>query len=358
MEGFQRAEVHIESSLGESGHIYRNSSAHDNNDLIFRSYLQNLDAGEDMYYHADSRLYSSQGFQTAWTVINLDHVLDDIIAFYVTRNSSFYINDAIAFDNEVINIGNGFNMDFSYFTAPKEGFYYLSYSIGQESGTSSRVDLRTWDMDSSDYPQTEVSLTKNASVHNGCDMHSRSTIKHLQQNEDVWVTLIDGSIYSDPERTQISFTGFRYNPVNASQTAWAVHRNVSWYGTSPYDPVEFQIVDANAGDAFNTENNSVIITTSGIYYMEVNVGSLPDQPVGVDIMLSRLGQPDNVNTSVMAEVTRAFHSGQGVDNVGRSLLVHLQAGDSVWLRAWAYTGIFSDEDKSTTFLGFLVLEDV
>ncbi|ELU06839.1 hypothetical protein CAPTEDRAFT_215797 [Capitella teleta] len=338
------------SAFSHEPHIFRGSTSHNNQDMIHRNSLAVFDMMDMTTYDSYSSMYSDEGNLISWMGINLLDAFNDTAAFYVTRNSSFHIHGAIMFEEKLIDTKDAFNMEFGYFTAPKTGLYFLTYGVGQAAGIESRVDLRTRDVGGD--PQTEVSLTKQSSEHNELDMQTRSTLVHLDEGEDIWVALTTGEIHSDT-RNQISFAGFHLDPLRAPLVAWCAHRFSSWHGiASPLDPVPFPLIEVNEGDIYNPDTHVITVSISGYYYIEVNIGALPDRAVGVDILRADMHGTEDL----LGRVSRKSTVHRGIDSIGRSVFVYLAVGDTLRLRAHVQTGIFSHDDKATTFMGFLVYE--
>jgi hypothetical protein len=168
---------------------------------------------------------------------------------------------------------------------------------------------------------------------------------------------MENEAYSDAAHSQVFFGGFLYNPADGPEVAFAVHRDRPWQSGLPLDPIPFEIVAVNEGNAFDADSYHVTIPTSGYYYMELVIGTLPERPANVEILLN--GDPedeDNLGTVLgQIEVVGTNHS--HVASAGRSLITHLQMGDVLRIRGAGQTGIFSDYDKQTSWLGFLLYED-
>ncbi|ELT93000.1 hypothetical protein CAPTEDRAFT_98879 [Capitella teleta] len=271
----------------------------------------------------------------------------DVQAFYAAREESFYEQGArIPMSRVYMDIGENYDETEMEFTAPETGVYYFFFGAGQETGTPNRVALRTWE---NSVEATVAELWVHSSSHNGVDMAARGTVVELDAGQQIWVTAMEDPLYSDTDHNQIFFGGFAYKPAHGPAVAFAAHRTSPWQGGPVLDPVPFQEIAVNVGDAFDAASNTVVIPTSGYYYIELSIGSMPFKAIDVEML---------ANGERIVHVNVASTSHSQVTTTGRSVVVHLNQSDVLRLSAGGVTGIFSDRDKQTTWMGFLLYADL
>ncbi|ELU01292.1 hypothetical protein CAPTEDRAFT_223943 [Capitella teleta] len=334
--------------------IYRESTTHEDHDMMYRNFLAEMADDAFLTYRAFEATVSSHRLESSFSGFSLTDMFSDVQAFYVARENSFHEQGRIEMLRVFMDTGNNYNMSGREFVAPEAGVYYFFFGSGQEAGIDNRVALRSWE---NALPETEAELWVHSTSHNGLDMATRGTMLELNAGQSVWVTLMENSVYSDADINQIYFGGFLYKPRRGPSIAFAVHRTKSWQSVLLLDPVPFEEIEVNQGNAFDAGTNTVVIPTSGYYYIELSVGTLPFKPLDVEMLVNgEPGNPINIGDPLASVIVRSSNHSH-VASSGRSLVTHLQQNDVLRLRAMGSTGIFSDLDKQTTWMGFLLYED-
>jgi hypothetical protein len=351
-------------SLGDlrPGNLNRWSSANQGTDVIYRNVLSSMTAGQSLTVRTATDVTSSaEGAWTSWTGFNLNDFFEDIVAFSAGRDSPYTpstpIDHPIKMSEVFLNEGGAFSLENSNFVAPEDGIYYFSFSIGQRNGDAVRVALG---VDRSSSRDNEMELWCKAGNTDDVNIQSRSSIVQLQAGDVAWISTLHPTVFSDDADLQTTLTGFKYSPSQATSVAWAVHRLFPWSGGPGvgFDPIEFTDVAVNVGDVYDPDTDLFHVAVSGYYYMEFNVGVLGGTSGrAVSVRLVRNGVPEFVSLpeEVLATVVHEAVP-TGHDNVGRALVAKLSEGDIIRLVADENSGIFSDTERQTTFLGFLLYE--
>ncbi|ELT92999.1 hypothetical protein CAPTEDRAFT_190519 [Capitella teleta] len=334
--------------------IYRESTTAEDINMMYRTFLAGMSDTDYLNYKSFEPMESGESLQASFAGFSLTDMFHEVKAFYVAREEPFEFNQRIPMSRIFMDIEDNYNKTGREFIAPETGIYYFFFGAGQQSGKTNRVALQTWD---EEFPKTEAELWMNSDSHNGLEMASRSTILRLTAGERAWVTAVEGPVESMVDHCQVYFGGFWYNPAHATTIAFAVHRTSPWQSAMPLDPVEFHEVGVNQGNAFNHAANVVIIPKSGYYYIELSIGSMPHTTLDVEILLNGNPEtPENLGERI-AHVSVESTNHTGVATSGRGLITHLWQNDILRLRANGLSGIFSDLNKQTTWMGLLLYED-
>ncbi|ELU06838.1 hypothetical protein CAPTEDRAFT_228528 [Capitella teleta] len=345
------------------GNIRRESTANSGDDVIYRNTIVNLDRDQAITVEAMTVLASNgDDALISWGGFSFDDLFVDPVVFSAGRDSEYRPDSPtkhiIELPDVFVNQGDSFIEDSSQFKAPEDGIYYFTFSIGQINGDPARVALGVQRVTDAD---NEAEIICGQGNTNDLNIQSRSTVVQLEEGDLVWISTLNPSVYSDPDDYQTSLSGFKYSPSKASQVAWSVHRLWPWSGNPGvgFDPIEFTSVAVNVGEVYNEASDVFEISVSGYYFLEFNVGVLGGAEAGrpTYVKLIKGGEPENESNlgEVLASVVHEAVA-ENNDNVGRSLITLLEAGDVIRLAADENTGIFSDSERQTTFLGLLLLE--
>ena len=125
------------------------------------------------------------------------------------------------------------------------------------------------------------------------------------------------------------------------QVAWSVARTTS--SSTSMNPVTFDRVLVNLGNAWNPSTNTVTIPRTGYYFLHVGGGVHS----GVSIYIYLL-----VNNSQQFRMRYSSTNHNGVDTMNKSGILHLSSGDQV--KITSSTGFYSDGGLQTIFIGFLL----
>ena len=189
--------------------ISRSSTAQLGPDTTSRDIMVHLSAEETLY------IYSGYGVRgtldrlyTSLTIISITNAMTDFpVAFSVARDATTlgFLNP-VTFNVEIVNEGGHYSR-LHVFTAPSNGIYYFSISVGLVAGaTSNFVLYKNF--------QPFVNIFRLSTNHNGNDTMGRGIMTTLQRGDQVHVVNEDDQIaWSTPE-LETSFSGFLYEPAH------------------------------------------------------------------------------------------------------------------------------------------------
>jgi hypothetical protein len=329
--------------------IYRETTHHNDSDLAYRSFMMMMEETGSMTYRSAFDLTANE---TSFSGFSLTDAMQDLQAFFVSREESYNILSRIEMQSFRIDIGDNYNVSGREFVAPRDGIYYFFFGSGQDAFTDNRVALRTWE---GDYPETEAELWVHSTSHNGLHMVTRGTMLELHGGQTIWATLMENVTYSDADHSQIFFGGFLYDPAHAPPVAFSVHKDRPLQSGLPQDPIPFDIIGVNQGNAFDADSNSVVIPVQGYYYIELAVGVLPAR--GCDVKMLLNGEPGGEQGDLVSHILVASGTHSHVTSAGRSFVAHFNQNDTLRLRLAPNTGVHSDLDKQTNWMGFLLYAD-
>ena len=176
-------------------------------DTTSRDLIMELSAPGSVYV---SSSYSVRGFN-AFTNVCLFSITDAMkdfpVAFSVARDSSTSgLLDPVPFNVELVN--EGFHYGRSHtFTAPSDGIYYFSISVGLSAGSTANFTLYKND-------EPLANILRLATNNNGYDTMGRSIMIPLQREDTVHVVNQENRVaWSSPD-LETSFSGFLYEPAH------------------------------------------------------------------------------------------------------------------------------------------------
>ena len=126
------------------------------------------------------------------------------------------------------------------------------------------------------------------------------------------------------------------------QVAWSVARTTG--STSTMNPVTFNRVLVNLGNAWNPSTNTVTIPRTGYYFLHIGGGVRPSTYTYIYLY---------VNNSMQVGLMHYSTNQNGVDTMSRSGILHLSSGAQVKITCDS-SGFYSDGGVQTIFIGFLL----
>ena len=126
------------------------------------------------------------------------------------------------------------------------------------------------------------------------------------------------------------------------QMAWSVARTTS--STTGMNPVTYNRVLVNLGNAWNPSTNTVTIPRNGYYFLHIGGGVRPSLATYIYLY---------VNNSIQFNLRHFSYNHNGVDTMSRSGILHLSSGDQVKISCGS-NGFYSDGGLQTIFIGFLL----
>ena len=230
----------------------------------------------------------------------LFHILSQIV-FEVYCSTNVFNG---TFDKVSINIGNGWSPSRNEFVAPVTGIYYFSFSIGVSAGHRIRGYVK--------YGTNFCTNNGQANSVYDSDIASRGCLLSVTSGAKITAEVASYNEDGDSSYYQTSFKGFLYSPVQGKSAAWSVHNNEIFSGTAV---VIFPLILVTYGITWKLNDNSVVISTAGTYYVEI-VGQTQSSLIDMRLIL-------NKNT-VLLRLLSLFTS--YVVTRSRSALVYLNAG--------------------------------
>ena len=301
--------------------------------------------GEQIYLSSGYNLNSDGMYQTSWSAVRIDNIMEPAVAFCLARTSDFddpYVYP-LQFTNVKLSVGSDLGVCTHQFVAPQYGTYFISFSVGisDPNGYSNtyvhlRVDGST---------KSAVYVTGQNSYDS--DISSNSLLLSLNEGSVVNLYYYSSSIsahYSD-KYYQTALTGFLYEPVHGYNIAWTVTHCCSNTFYGPIQAFPFDYVMLNNGGAWNIDNYKVTIPISGIYWLKLSGKSF-----GLLNMILSVNSQTIIN--VAEKITNA-----GGNVRSHSIAYRLKRGDK--LQVSIPTGFMVETiSYATSFSGFLINPDV
>ena len=327
----------------------RSSGNRIDGDTIGREMIVELPVATRMHILKSGFIHDHNNyFLNSWSGFSISGAMADDIVFSVARATSWSDVGTVVLPVILANHGGCYNVNTGLFTAPKTGVYYFSVSIGTDGSATVQATISV-------NGQPHADIFRNSTTHDGPEILSRVIMVTLDKGDSVSVELVQGTLYSSGVIRETSFMGFLYEPKLGSKHVWSLQSDRSYIGLGQYhlDPVPFTRQLLSLG--VNISGNFVVtINTSGIYYVHMNAGTLPQKKLLFQLKLNGQTVASIWRFSSVSNVT----GHDGYDTVGRSVLLRLRTGDRLSLSAAGYHqfGLGSTPNTLTSFTGFLVYE--
>ena len=327
------------------GNIIRSSTHHQASETLSKTFLMHINQADTLRAAGIGYVFDTSTYlMTSWSGYRMNSVLNLQEAFSVERTSPLSQPGPVSFDRHLVVVGGGLGPDGGHFTVTTPGIYLFSLSIGiTDDSNSTQVSLRVND-------QTELLLHRSDIVLDGLDTLSQTALLQLSSGDVVGVNLDHGHLENSEEDAVTSFTGFQYEPSINLRVAWFSYRTEPWqasHGPS-FNPITFDSVSINEGDAYNTSSHTVVLPYSGVYFVHVSVGVVTERKMWIQI------RHNGVN---IGSVARLDDQQPWEDVVSRGVMFEGEEGDTVhlWADACPTCALFSTPTgKETTFMGMLV----
>ena len=187
--------------------------------------------------------------------------------------------DGVDFDSVILDEGNGWDSKTLTYIVQVTGIYSLSINSGCLQNTDTDLLL---------------SVNGNRKTYAYCDNNNHadesvSANHHLMMpfNQGDALTL-EAKKYMGPfggysdVTLQTSFSGFLYDPYHGCSIAWSVARtNTLKKADSPLNPIDFDAILVNKGNAWKSSINKAECTKTGTYVVYINAEQNVADPVGV-----------------------------------------------------------------------------
>ena len=151
---------------------------------------------------------TSRDFIVGLSVFNSVYVSSKpAVAFSIARDSPTYgFLDPVTFNVQLVNEGSHYGSSHR-FTAPLDGIYYFSISVGLSSGQTANFTLYK------NYKPL-ANIVRLSTVHNGSDTISRSIMTSLKKDDTIHGVNQENRYVWSSSSLETSFSGFLYEPAN------------------------------------------------------------------------------------------------------------------------------------------------
>ena len=204
------------------------------------------------------------------------------VTFMLGRTTNYGESlNGVDLDSVVLDEGNGWDSNTYTYTVQVTGIYSLSINAGCLKNKDNYLSLF---------------VNGNSKSYAYCDNieHADETVsanEHFMMSLNLGDTLMlkaesyKGSGYfggySDVT-LQTSFSGFLYDPYHGCSIAWSVARtNTLKKADSPLNPIDFDAILVNEGNAWKSSTNKVECIKTGTYVVYINAEQNVAVPVGV-----------------------------------------------------------------------------
>uniref|UniRef100_UPI00398F8158 complement C1q-like protein 4 n=1 Tax=Pristiophorus japonicus TaxID=55135 RepID=UPI00398F8158 len=136
--------------------------------------------------------------------------------------------------------------------------------------------------------------------------------------------------------------GAAYTGRQDSAVVFDVHRSSLKHVLVPEDPIVFDVVNVNRGNAYSNESGKFTSTMCGLYFFSYT--SLPGRGMQTDVLLMMNGEVVAVIHSVLPHDSSQLAS--------KNVILDLHKGDEVWVKL--AVGNLWSQGGSISFQGFLL----
>ena len=190
------------------GGITRTSDMENSANIISRDFLIPLYEADTLHVSSQYLVYSVYNqLDTSLSIFSLTHtMLDETAAFCVASNHTISgYRKPVPFNTYLYNAGRHYNPLNHTYTAPSDGIYYFSFSVGLIAHSEAEFVL---------YKNNKayVNIIRRSTTHNGTDMIGRSVMMRLNRGEQVFMVNEAGRTARSSSMMETSFLGFKYQP--------------------------------------------------------------------------------------------------------------------------------------------------
>ena len=190
------------------GGITRTSGIEDDVNVISHDFLIPLYAADTLHVSSQYRVYSYYtGLHTSLSIFSLTHTMqDETAAFSVASNHTISgYRKPVPFNTYLYNAGRHYNPLNHTYTAPSDGIYFFSFSVGLNAHREAEFVL---------YKNNKpyVNIIRNSTTHDGTDMIGRSVMMRLARGDMVFMVNEARRTARSSLMVETSFSGFKYQP--------------------------------------------------------------------------------------------------------------------------------------------------
>ena len=238
------------------------------------------------------------------------------------------------FDLVKIKLGDQWESDRSIFTVTEDGVYFLGLNVGAAPTTRANYGLVV-------SGTKTAGITRSSTAHDSVDAIGMEVLRFLKAGETVHISTLY-KVYSNINYRQTAITVFSISKImKEGAAAFSVARVVDISGYK--NPVYFGTHPYNVDNHYDKGKLKFTALSAGVYYFSFSVGLHAGGRA--KFYLFR-------NTSPVCNILRDSTSHTGTDTIGRSVMMELQKGDTVYIvNLDGYTAR-STGLKETSFTGF------
>ena len=190
------------------GGITRTSDIENDVNVISHDFLIPLYAADTLHVSSQYTVYSYYtGLHTSLSIFSLTHtMLDETAAFCVASNHTISgYRKPVPFNTYLYNAGRHYNPLNHTYTAPSDGIYYFSFSVGLNAHSEAEFVL---------YKNNKayVNIIRRSTKHDGTDTIGRAVMMRLHRGEQVFMVNEAGGTARSSSMMETSFSGFKYQP--------------------------------------------------------------------------------------------------------------------------------------------------
>jgi len=267
-------------------------------------------------------------------------------------------SSVVQFEEEILNLGESFDIQKSVFIAPKEGIYefiFTGYKRGMNKEHVLKVSLRLNGKIVINALAEEL-VSDNPKdhdyVHNFRCPISMYTLLKLKKEDQIDVFKSQGNLHVQDFHRPIHFSGKllfneddKSHSQNSPKAVYFVLQKMIGFNTSN-SVIPFEMVNLNVGGSFDQKKNAFIAPVSGFYEFTLKGYKVGDYEK-IEISL-RLNGKAKANSWADWASYHDFHSQFSI-----STILEVKQGDSVDLYL-AKGKIYDNENQYTTFSGKLL----
>ena len=200
--------------------ITRTSRAHNHTDTIGRDVILPLYAEEFIQVsNAHAVLGYETSRETSISIFSIsDSMVNETVAFSVARHTSTrseIIDEPVIFDVILHNPAFHYDQLVHTFTAPTDGIYYFSFTVGLVSrGMADFVLQKNF--------EPFATIFRDSTTHSGTDTIGRSVMMELKENDKINIVNGFDLTARSSALKETSFSGFKYEPKHTSSVCYFI----------------------------------------------------------------------------------------------------------------------------------------
>lgn len=294
--------------------------------------------------------------ETAWLGVRLDTLFSPLVAFFV-QSTFTNVNvpgfGPIPYGQVFVNEGSAWDAVANQFTAPHTGAYFFAYSSAVPPSANT-IGVTISLNGNSDWRHTAMFFTSNLDgyqLNRAAMMLSLNAGDYLQFYSQSWSPPLNN--------VTMYVSGFLYSPIVNTTISPAVAWSVTYTGiygvgsghvTGPVSVMLYDTIEVNMGNGWQVSSNTIIVPADGLYIVDVttymcnaSVGGAGD--CLMQVMLNSITPILVIRQSPLVHISDCMTR-------GRSVLVSLQAGDTLYVTLPTNCTFYRGYQRVTSFVGF------